>query len=139
MPDKVIKRAPSPKGDVDRLKVLYIYKDFDIYNGLIETFLILSKYQATMPFDFEVCVFNNRKDEYTRVFKENGGSLINLKSKWESNPLIIIKLYKLFKNKRPDIVQTFVLKPNLYGILAALMAKVPVVIATDFEGAHLLR
>jgi glycosyltransferase involved in cell wall biosynthesis len=131
MQDKIIERAPSPNIDVDRLKVLYIYKDFDIYNGLIETFLILSKYQVSMPFDFEVCVFKNRKNDHAKVFRENGGRLTTLKSKWGSNPLIIFKLYKLFKIKRPDIVQTFVLKPNLYGIIAALLAKVPIIVATD--------
>lgn len=113
------------------MKVLYVYKDFDIHNGLIETFLILSKKRATLPFDFEVCVFRNNKDEHSKIFKANGGILINFDSRWGSNPLIIFKLFKLFRSKRPDVVQTFVLKPNLFGIIAAILAKVPVVIATD--------
>lgn len=114
-----------------KLKVLYVYKDFDIYNGLIETFLILSKKRGELPFDFEVCVFRNKKDDYSKIFKANGGTLINLDSRWGSNPLIIFRLYRLFRSNRPDVVQTFILKPNLFGILAALLANVPVVIATD--------
>jgi len=117
--------------DKNKLKVFYIYKDFDIYNGLIETFLILSKKKAMLPFDFEVCVFSNKKDEYSKIYKANGGILINLGSRWGSNPLILFKLYKLFRRNCPDVVQTFVLKPNLFGITAAILAKVPVVIATD--------
>lgn len=122
---------PSTKGDADKLKVFYIYKDFDIYNGLIETFLILSKKRKILPFHFEVCVFRNKKNDYSKIFKENGGILISLNNRWTSNPLIIFKLYKLFQVSRPDVVQTFVLKPNLFGISAALLAKVPIVIATD--------
>lgn len=111
--------------------MLYIYKDFDIYNGLIETFLILSKKKATLPFDFKVCVFGNKKNEYSKIFEGNGGILVNLHSRWGSNPLIIYKLFKLFKRSCPDVIQTFALKPNLFGIKAAILAKVPVVIATD--------
>ena len=111
--------------------MLYIYKDFDIYNGLIETFLILSKKKATLPFDFKVCVFCNKKDEYSKIFKGNGGILVNLHSLWGSNPLIIYKLFKLFKRSCPDVVQTFALKPNLFGIIAAFLAGVPVSIATE--------
>lgn len=127
----VSERGLSPIRKIDKLKVFYIYKDFDIYNGLIETFLILSKKRATLPFDFEVCVFQNRKDDHSKIFKANGGILINLGSRWGSSPLIIFKLYKLFRSKRPNVVQTFILKPNLFGIIAAIWARVPVVIATD--------
>jgi len=114
-----------------RIKVTYVYKDFDIYNGLIETFLILARKKKTLPFDFEVCVFQNEDNEHSREFKSLGCGLVNLNSRWGSNPVVIYKLYKLFRNSRPDIVQTFVLKPNLFGIAAALLARVPVSIATD--------
>jgi glycosyltransferase involved in cell wall biosynthesis len=42
-----------------------------------------------------------------------------------------IALYNFFKAFRPDIVQTHVLKSNLFGILAARKAKVPVIIGTE--------
>lgn len=118
----------EPRRDI---RVMYIYKDFDIYNGLIETFLILSEKQATLPFGFKVCVFRNKKIDYAEIFKGNGGTLINLRCRWSSNPLIVFRLYQLFRRERPDVVQTFVLKPNLFGIIAALLANVPVAIATD--------
>jgi len=111
--------------------VIYVYKDFDTYNGLIETFLILSKKQAELPFDYEVCVFKNRKSDYASIFKNNGGRLINLNFRWGSNPLILLHLYRVFKSRKPDVVQTFILKPNIYGIIAAALAGVPVIIATD--------
>lgn len=119
------------KSNSPKIKVLYIYKDFDIYNGLIETFLILSKKKRTLPFEFAVCVFHNKNDDYSKTFKDNGGNMINLNSRWASNPLIIFRLYKILRKHRPDVVQTFILKPNLFGIIAAILAKVPIVIATD--------
>jgi len=114
-----------------RLKVLYVYKDFDTYNGLIETFLILSAKRTTIPFDFEVCVFANKKKDYSEIFEKNGGKLTNLGFRWGSNPFIILSLYKLFRHRHPDIVQTFILKPNLFGITAAILAGVPITIADD--------
>jgi glycosyltransferase involved in cell wall biosynthesis len=128
---KVSKTGLSAIDTTSKLKVFYVYKDFDIYNGLIEIFLILSRKKSTLPFDFEVCVFSNKKAGHAEIFRANGGILINLDSRWGSSPAIIYKLYKLFRNARPDVVQTFILKPNLFGIIAAILAKVPVVIATD--------
>lgn len=114
-----------------KLSVIYIYKDFDTYNGLIKKFLLMAKRQAEIPFDFEVLVFKNKEEEYATLFRNNRGKLINLGFKWSSNPLILLNLVRLLRRKRPDIVQTFILKPNLFGILASLLAKVPVRIATD--------
>jgi glycosyltransferase involved in cell wall biosynthesis len=128
---EVSKQESVPDIRKDKLRVVYVYKDFDTYNGLIETFLIMSKKRAKLPFDFEVCVFRNKTDDHAKIFKANGGILVNLKSLWGSNPMIIFELYKLFRDSRPDIVQTFILKPNLFGIMAAVLAKVPVIIATD--------
>lgn len=119
----------SKKGK--RLFVVYIYKDFDNYNGLIEKFLVFSKLRTQIPFDFEVWVFQNKKPDFSRIFIDNGGKLINLGFRWGSNPLIILKLVFLLRKRRPDVVQTFILKPNIYGIVAASLAKVPVRIATE--------
>src|ERR1019366_10465186 len=40
-------------------------------------------------------------------------------------------LYKYLKLAKPHIVQTYILKPNLYGRVAALLAGVPVIISTE--------
>lgn len=114
-----------------RLSVVYIYKDFDDYNGLIEQFLMFSKYKAKIPFDFEVWVFRNKKTDYSKIYINNGARLVNLGFDWGSNPLIILKLIRLLKQKCPDVVQTFILKPNIYGIIAAAAAKIPVIISTE--------
>ena len=111
--------------------VIYVYKDFNTFNGLIDRFIFLSRNQACLPYDFELLVFGNKKNDYVTVFRNNGGKLINLGFKWGSNPLILLKLVRVLKKKGPDVVQTFILKPNIFGIIAAKLAGVPVIIATE--------
>lgn len=122
--------APT-NGRHGKIKLIHIYKDFDIYNGLIEEFLLLAKKMDPAVYDFRVCVFNYKGSSFGEQFQKLGGKLDSLNSKWEDNPLIIYKLYKYLKRAKPDIVQTYILKPNLYGRIAALLAGVPVIISTE--------
>ena len=114
-----------------RIKVIHIYKDFDIYNGLIERFFIIARAINADKFDFKICVFNYKGSSFGEEFIQKWGKLDSLGMKWEDNPYTIYKLYKYLKTEKPDIVQTFVLKPNLYGRIASLLAKVPVIISTE--------
>ena len=114
-----------------RITIVHIYKDFDIYNGLIEEFLVLTKLMDPGAYDVRVCVFNYKGSSFGRRFQQLGGRLDSLQCDWEDNPLIIGKLYAYLKRVKPDIVQTYVLKPNLYGRIAALLARVPVIISTE--------
>ena len=114
-----------------KIKVIHIYKDFDIYNGLIERFFIISRAINRERFDFKVCVFNYKGSSFGEEFIQKGGTIDSLGMQWEDNPGIIYELYKYLKREKPDIVQTFILKPNLYGRVAALLARVPVIIATE--------
>lgn len=128
---KFARTVPVQGRKDSRTKVIHVYKDFDIYNGLMERFLILATMMDPAAYDFRVCVFNYEGSSFGRRFQELGGKLDSLNSKWEDNPLIIYRLYKYFKREKPHIVQTYILKPNLYGRIAALLAGVPVVIATE--------
>jgi len=114
-----------------RIKIVHVYKDFDIYNGLIETFMIMAKEINDKLFDFKVCVFRYSGSPYGKRFRELGGKLDSLEASWEDNPLIIWKLYKYLKKENPHIVQTYILKPNLYGRIAAKLAGIPVIISTE--------
>lgn len=114
-----------------KIKVVYVYKDFDIFNGLIQTFMILGRRRKNLRFDFEVCVFNYKGSPFGEKFIQYGGSLVNLQSAWEDNPWIIWKLYNYFKKEKPDIVHTFILKPNLYGRIAAILAGVPIIVSNE--------
>ena len=113
------------------MKVIYIYKDFDVFNGLIRTFIILAKRRNELHFDFKVCVFRDPRSTFAEQFRALGGTLDSLGVVWEDTPLIIWKLYRYLKKERPDVVHTFILKPNLYGRIAALLAGVPVIISNE--------
>jgi glycosyltransferase involved in cell wall biosynthesis len=131
MVNESISNSQNPDNKGSRIKVVHIYKDFDIYNGLIDIFLLMARMISNELFDFKVCVFNYKGSIFGRQFRELGGKLDSLGAKWEDNPCIIYKLYKYLKKERPHIVQTHILKPNLYGRLAAKLAGVPVIISTE--------
>jgi glycosyltransferase involved in cell wall biosynthesis len=114
-----------------KIKVIHIYKDFDIHNGLIESFLIFAKNFDKKSFEFRLCVFNYRGSSYGAKFQKLGCQLDSLGCSREDNPLIIGKLYSYLKKEQPHIVQTYILKPNLYGRIAAIIARVPVIISTE--------
>ena len=41
--------------------------------------------------------------------------------------LLILRLHRLFRSERPDLILTYTAKPSIYGSLAALPLKIPVV------------
>ncbi len=47
------------------------------------------------------------------------------------DPLAVAALYRYLRQVRPDIVHTFLLTASLYGRLAAIAARVPIVIGTE--------
>jgi glycosyltransferase involved in cell wall biosynthesis len=123
--------AVPTNGQNSRIKVIHVYKDFDIYNGLIEEFLLLARMMDPTTYEFTVCVFNYKGSSFGQRFQDLGGKLDSLNFRWEDNPLIIYSLYKYLKQAKPHIVQTYILKPNLYGRIAAILARVPVIISTE--------
>lgn len=113
-----------------RIKIIHVYKDFEIYNGLFTSLLILAKYMDHEIFDLRLCVFKYNGSPYGKEFERLGGKIHNLNVRWKDNPFIIKKMVDLFKNELPDIIQTHGLKSNLYGRLAAKIAKIPIVIGS---------
>ena len=118
---------------MNKLKVLHVYKSFNVYNGLIEILMILAQNMNHEQFELGVCVYEYEDNEFGRRFQQLGGKIYNLNI--PANLLAkhqeLTALYKFFKLHKPDIVQTHVLKANLFGTVAARLAKVPVVIATE--------
>jgi len=118
---------------MSKAKVIHVYKDFNVYNGLIEILTILAGGIDLDRFDLGVCVFRYEGNSFGNNFERLGGRIFSLDI--PKSPGSEIRefrgLYKFFKKYRPDIVQTHVLKSNLFGILAARRAKVPVIIGTE--------
>ena len=118
---------------MDKLKILHIYKSFNVYNGLIEILTIMAQNIDHDHYELGVCVYEYSENSFGERFKKLGGKIFNLDipQKIYNEPRGVLALYSFFKQYKPHVVQTHVLKANLYGTFAAKMAGVPVVIATE--------
>ncbi len=116
-----------------KIRVVHVYKSFNVYNGLIEILNILAHNMDHTKYELGVCVYEYNNNDFGKKFQELGGKIYNLNipSRAYNKHEEFLSLYRFFKEEKPDIVQTHVLKANLYGTLAARLAKVPVVIATE--------
>jgi glycosyltransferase involved in cell wall biosynthesis len=83
----------------------------------------------------EVIAAAPREDKYTRLFEQHGIRLLDVPVQmWSINPLegvnIVLHMLRLYRQEKPDAVHSFALKANIYGSIAAHLARVPVIINT---------
>lgn len=118
---------------MEKLKIIHVYKSFNVYNGLIEILTIMAQNIDYDRYEIGVCVNEYDKNTFGEKFEKLGGKIFNLhiSQKWQNEPKCLFAMYEFFKAYKPHIVQTHVLKANFLGTIAARMAKVPVVIATE--------
>ncbi|NLG19202.1 MAG: glycosyltransferase family 4 protein [Fibrobacter sp.] len=118
---------------MEKLKVVHVYKSFNVYNGLIEILTILAQNLDHERYELGAVVYEYQENSFGKRFQELGGKIFDLKipQKFYNEPKALFSLYDFFRKYRPHIVQTHVLKANLYGTMAARMAGVPVVMATE--------
>jgi glycosyltransferase involved in cell wall biosynthesis len=118
---------------MNKIKVLHVYKSFNVYNGLIEILTILAQNMDLDKYELGVLVYEYDGNDAGRRFEELGGRIYTLDTGRgiASRFRELTGLVSFFRKHRPDIVQTHVLKANLYGVIAAKLAKVPVVIGTE--------
>ena len=71
------------------------------------------------------------KDAYSERLKAMGCQFVPLAMEQGTNPftdmLLIWRLYKTYKNVRPDVVLHYTIKPNIYGAIAAHWAGIPAI------------
>jgi glycosyltransferase involved in cell wall biosynthesis len=72
------------------------------------------------------------RDEYSKKLQEEGFTFVEVPMDRKGrNPiedlLLILRLYRLFRSERPDLILTYTAKPNIYGSLAALPLGIPVI------------
>ncbi|MFW5813387.1 MAG: glycosyltransferase family 4 protein [Fibrobacterota bacterium] len=118
---------------MEKIKVVHLYKSFNVYNGLIEILTIMAQNFDHSRFELGACVFEYDGNEFGEKFKSLGGKIFSLDvpQKVQNEPKSFLKLVNFFKEYKPHVVQTHVLKANLIGSMAARMAGVPVVIGTE--------
>lgn len=116
-----------------KIKILHVKRDLNSYTGLVEMLTILAQKLDRDRFDLGVCVFRYEGNTFGEKFRSYGGKIynLNINKNFYNEPNEFIKLCKFMIHYRPDIVQTHVLKANLYGIVAAKLARVPIIIGTE--------
>lgn len=121
--------------DVCRIKVLCIFESFSCAGGVEQMGLVLAKFIDRDKFSLNFCCINDKKGPFGKKIEQLGFNIYDLKTLCTLNPInnlkIIWKLYRLFKRERPQVVQTYDMKPNLLGRIAAKWAGILVVIATE--------
>jgi glycosyltransferase involved in cell wall biosynthesis len=131
MQEKLLKKYKMKNGAM-KIKVVHVYKSFNVYNGLIEILSILADNIDHNRFELTACVNEYNGNEFGENFIKKGGKIKIIKNeKLSSEYDKINNLYRYFIDKRPHIVQTHVLRANLTATLTAKSANVPVIIATE--------
>ncbi|MDG5816076.1 glycosyltransferase family 4 protein [Chitinispirillales bacterium ANBcel5] len=118
---------------MEKIKIVHVYKSFNVYNGLIEILSILANDLDHTRYELGVVVFEYEKNAFGEHFEKLGGKIFNLNVAQSAiNEITSFnQLYDFFKTYKPHVVQTHVLKANLLGTVAARKAGVPVVIGTE--------
>ena len=114
-----------------KIKVIHIWKDFNTYYGVHDQLLTLARYINRHNFDFSICIFNTKGHALKNEFEKLNVPIHNLEVKWQKNPLIILKLARFLRKRRPHIIQTYCLNTNIFGGISGKLAKIPVIIHTE--------
>jgi glycosyltransferase involved in cell wall biosynthesis len=119
-----------------KIRVMHVWINFDVMRGLERTLLMLAKHVDAQKYDFSFCLFRYKEGPIGEAIQSLGCRIYNLDvsrrlyhlSDWIR---ALMRLYRVFKRHRPHIVQTYQLQPNLFGRIAAKLAGVPVILATE--------
>lgn len=114
-----------------RIKVLHIWKDLDTYYGVHDQLLTLARHIDRTAFALTLCVFGNPKGPLAGAFEQADVPVVSPGVRGAGDPLLLPRLTALLRRERPHVVQTYCLNTNVFGTLAARLAGVPAVIATE--------
>jgi glycosyltransferase involved in cell wall biosynthesis len=81
---------------------------------------------------------------YVDTLRERGIRVVMMPIQADVDPLLILRLVRWFRDEQPAIVHTHLIHGDLYGTLAATLARVPVLISTkhnddDFRSRRAVR
>jgi len=113
-----------------RARVVYLAHAFMV-GGAEEMVLNLVRHLPSDGYEPMVCAIHEpgplgREIEATGVPFRTLGRVPGLR-----DPMAVRAIYRYLREARPDIVHTFLLTASLYGRLAAIAARVPIVIGTE--------
>src|SRR5262245_9473305 len=110
------------------LRVLLVIDELDI-GGTEQQIVALVRSLARPRYKPLVCCFRFRRK--AAEIEQMGTRVVHLSKRGCTDFGLVRRLVQLMRSERIDVVQTFLIGANLWGRLAALIARVPVVIASE--------
>jgi len=113
-----------------RIRVLYICHTLGI-GGAEEMILNLVTHLPVDRWEAQVCCIHSM-GPIGQEIRDVGYPITTLgRIPGFRDPLAVLRVVQRIRSFRPHIVQTFLLTANLYGRLAAMLARVPIIISTE--------
>ncbi len=97
--------------------------------GVQRRLVSLLPYIDNKKFNITVCAFKDGPLKQTLT--EVGSKVFIVPRKFKFDPLCIIRLFKIIKSEKIQIVHTHAHKPNTTARIAAILARAPVIIANE--------
>jgi glycosyltransferase involved in cell wall biosynthesis len=115
---------------MEKINILHIYQNSKIGGVQLQILYLLKEYNRNV-FNPIVCCFGP-KEELGEEIEKLGLDFIplNIKRSHRFSPKIITELHRLMKKRHIHIVRAHRYRASLYGRLAALLARVPVIITS---------
>ena len=115
-----------------KIKIAHIIARI-ITGGADENTLFTVQGLNKKKYDVDLIIGEEFDKDILNKFKNNNFNIIKIKGlKWKLNflydPIVLLKLIKLLKNKRYDIVHTHTTKAGILGRIAAYISGVPVIV-----------
>ncbi len=109
-------------------RVLLVIDELDI-GGTEQQIVELVRVMPRDRYHPVVCCF--RAGRKAAEIEDLGVRVIRLRKRWHADPRLVLALSRHMRAAEIDIVHTFLIGANLWGRLAALLARVPVIIASE--------
>lgn len=111
------------------IRVMFIIDDLGL-GGAQRQLVELVRAMPRERFDLRVAALSIRRVDYVEPLRRVGVEpvLISQTGKWSWSAFV--RLWRLIRRSRPDVVQTCLFTADLYGRLAARFARVPVVVSS---------
>jgi glycosyltransferase involved in cell wall biosynthesis len=111
------------------LRVLQIIPTLD-RGGAEKQLTLLATHLPKEEFDVHVCALT-RSGPYEQVLAEAGIPVHRIGKRLKWDPSSLVRLTRLVRSLKPDIVQTWIFAANCYGRVAARWAGVPTILASE--------
>jgi len=119
------------KAENNKIKILYIYPSLTIGGAEELRFLALKNLKNKTNYEFTICCIE-KIGEIGEEIKKLGVNMFCLnKLSHPLNITVIFSLLKYLLRNRFDIVQTSLFNANFHGRIAAILARVPVIISEE--------